>query len=401
MLAVLAMVVFYNYLLPSPEPTQPPDVSSARPKDIVISSEIIIPQPLPPDSSFAGNTVSASNSIAQAPPPAGGEEVSAQSKDGELLIESFRRGDYRRAVEIFGMLSGREKAEMLPLAGIAYYRVGDSDTSKRLFENSLRQKETFVALKFLAFIYYENDDLGRSRETAEKALSHQKDPELTALIERLGRELKAQGSFIEERVLHFKVLYDGYEHGALARKVLEMLDDAYNKIGVDFAYYPSEPITVILYTRESFFDTTRMPEWSGGLYDGKIRIPVAGAERRPELLRRILHHEYTHAVIRRMAKHPPLWLNEGLAEYFSGAGGKTGQLIPLKELESSFLGFDPATADIAYRESCSAVSYLIEKYGLYAMKRLLLSIGEGKDLNSAFSGAFGISYDGFVSTWGR
>jgi hypothetical protein len=56
---------------------------------------------------------------------------------------------------------------------------------------------------------------------------------------------------------------------------------------------------------------------------------------------------------------------------------------------------------IAYMESYSAVSELVERYGLARFKEMLFALGEGKDLNGAFSSAFFITYDDFVSTWGK
>ncbi|MDP2167378.1 MAG: peptidase MA family metallohydrolase [Thermodesulfovibrionales bacterium] len=344
--------------------------------------------------------------------PAAVEEISAEEnampeaavpRNGPKaeVIESYNRGDFTKAIELFGRLPYDDKVPLLALAGVSYYKTGDMDTAMRHFEDSLRYEDSFIARKFLAFVYYGKSDLQKSLSSAEKALSMKKDTELLSLYERVKTEISTQGSYLEESVLHFKILFDGYEHGGLSRKVLGMLEDAYNRIGSEMSHYPSEQITVVLHTKKAFFDITRVPEWSGGLYDGKIRIPVAGAENNERLLRRVVFHEYTHALIHQTTKSCPLWVNEGLAEYFSDGREKTGQVIPLRELEKSFMNLNKGMAEKAYAESYSAVAYLIEKYGFYSMKRLLLALGEGKDINEAFLNAFYISYDEFVSTWGK
>jgi len=265
----------------------------------------------------------------------------------------------------------------------------------------LRVKENFTSLKFLAFIYYKEDDIERSLETANRAIAIKTDNELSTLIERLNRELRAKTNTVEESTLHFKVIYDGYEHSAISSKILDILEDAYTEIGRELNYYPNDRITVILYTREAFFDITRTHKWAGGVYDGKIRLPIAGASERTELLRKVLFHEYTHAVIRGLTKEIPLWLNEGLSEYFSGASERTGQIIPLRNIEADIKSPDPTIANKAYKVSLSAVSYLIEKYGMYRIRGLLMALGEGKDFEPAFFETFGVSFEEFSRNWGK
>jgi hypothetical protein len=51
------------------------------------------------------------------------------------------------------------------------------------------------------------------------------------------------------------------------------------------------------HTEQQFRDITRTPAWAGGQYDGRIRIPVAGASQQPELFKRVLTHELTHAIV--------------------------------------------------------------------------------------------------------
>jgi len=122
------------------------------------------------------------------------------------------------------------------------------------------------------------------------------------------REKNAHRNFASESTNHFKVQFDGYEHGRLSRTVIGVLEDAYSQIGRDLDYYPSEPITVILYTNQDFRDVTQAPGWAGGYFDlrdGKIRVPVRGAEGKEALLRTVLFHEYVHALIFSIAGSAP------------------------------------------------------------------------------------------------
>jgi hypothetical protein len=265
--------------------------------------------------------------------------------------------------------------------------------------------DEFTSRKYLAFSYYYRDNFEKSLFNAEKGRGMMKDAELDAFYDRLIKEKRAQRNFVDESTTHFRVQFDGYEHGGISRKVIGALEDAYSSIGSDLNYYPSEPITVILYTTHDFHDITQMPGWSGGLFDtkdGKIRVPIKGAEGKEALLRTVLFHEYVHALIHSITRSCPLWIHEGLAEYFSkGPSQRVGQVIPLNYLEKSFSGLSSRSIYLAYIESHSAVSYLMDRYRANRMKDMLFSLSKGNDLNRAFSDAFQISYTDFIEKWGR
>jgi hypothetical protein len=99
-----------------------------------------------------------------------------------------------------------------------------------------------------------------------------------------------------------------------------ILEAAYWRIGTALYTYPADVITVVLYTREQFRDVTRSPEWAGGAFDGRIRVPVLGALQNIKEFERVLTHEFTHALVRSIApRGVPTWLNEGLAVLFEGS----------------------------------------------------------------------------------
>jgi hypothetical protein len=161
-------------------------------------------------------------------------------------------------------------------------------------------------------------------------------------------------------------------------------------------------LTVILYDEKAFFDITRVPAWVGGLYDGKIRIPIKGVEGQEALLKRVLFHEYTHALIRDITSSCPLWVHEGLAEYFSQENpARIGQVFPLDQLEKRFPSGNPLNVILAYRESFSAVSELISRFGLYRIRELLEALGRGESIGTAFESVFFITYEAFMNSWGR
>jgi len=338
-------------------------------------------------------------------PQAAEESRLTTARDRELSLkaaEKLRAGEYADAVKLFHELSEHDPSAFKGL-GLSYINAGDYENARLSLEKALEHTPNdFIVRKVLAFIYYKKDDAERALMHAETALSVMKDPELQQLQARLRNEKSAEERLINESTTHFKVSFDGYAHGGLSRKVIDILEDAYRTIGKEMDYFPSEPVSVVLYTNRDFYDITQSPEWSGGIFDGKIRIPIRGVESREGELRKILFHEYTHAVVHSLTPLCPLWINEGLAEYFSTSSGKRiGQLLPLTSLEASFSGLRTENIRTAYWESYSAVSYLIERYGLHRIKKFLLALPKGRDLNQAFEDAFSVSYSEFTSSWGK
>jgi len=72
-----------------------------------------------------------------------------------------------------------------------------------------------------------------------------------------------------------------------------------------------------------------------------------------------------------------------------------------KALEKFRAGDYDRNVHIAYQESYSAVSYLIEKYGMYRMKEMLESLSKGSDPDQAFRNAFSKTYADFIKEWGK
>ncbi|TAN45571.1 MAG: hypothetical protein EPN22_02095 [Nitrospirae bacterium] len=321
-------------------------------------------------------------------------------------IEKIEQKDCGPAIALLKEIASKEKRALF---GIGYCYAIERNHAKvieYIERYAAVEPNDFYARKMLAIAYHQSDDMKNSLKNAEAALAIQKDDDLPYLISRIKRESSGKKDYINESTNHFKVVFDGYEQGSVNRTVMGLLEDAYRHIGNELRFYPEQPITLILYTTKDFMDTTRAPGWAGGAYDhydGKIRLPVRGIEGKdPSDLKRLIYHEYTHAVVHMLTSRCPLWINEGLAEYFSTTHKeKIGQRIPLQYLERTFAVGDINAVYTAYVESYSAVSYLIERYGLYRLKNFLQAMGKGTDINQAFKDSFGTTYKDFIATWGK
>ncbi|MFQ5428656.1 MAG: peptidase MA family metallohydrolase [Thermodesulfobacteriota bacterium] len=209
---------------------------------------------------------------------------------------------------------------------------------------------------------------------------------------------------------HFHVVYFGAENSLAGHLISLVLEEAYIKVGADLLYWPTERLGAELYPKKEFFDITRSPSWVGAIYDGKIKMPAGGLVERTGELERVLFHEYTHAVVYRLsAGRAPAWLNEGLAQYEEGPRrpGFSRHLkallreggMPLSSLERSFLSLPPAMAVKAYALSLSVTGYIIDEFGFSALKRILVALGKGQDLDSALRASIFLSYADLEQSW--
>ena len=304
-----------------------------------------------------------------------------------------------------------------PLPGVTAEKVGQdfdaASTSSPVPDESMRSDpgasaspematDDFAARKALALSLYRRNELEAALEQVQAALSLQLDDELLELREKLEKEVRVQRNYDNARTANFVVLFDGYEHKEMRVAVLDILKDAYAEVGKELDHFPARPISVILYTARDFSEITNAPVWAGGLFgqnDGKIRVPVQGAAGQEQLLRQVLYHEYTHALLHDLAPGSPLWLQEGLAQYFSGERGvSVGQVIPLSFLGAGFPR-EPRAALAAYMESLQAVTDLVEEHGMPRLRQLLNELSGGSGLEAAFTAAYGQPFSRWAENW--
>src|SRR5574337_324802 len=322
-------------------------------------------------------------------------------------MEQMKSGNYEAARDSFVEAVRYNDAESVAHLGlgIAYYQLRDDKGAERELTKALEinPKET-TAYQFLGELYYRKDDLETAASYWEKAVELDPSNEgLHARLERIRREHKTEKDFNRDVTSHFLTKYEGREKIEAGKIVLRVLEEAYGDVGRALAYYPDREIQVILYSGKQFQEVTDAPGWSTGVYDGKIRIPVGGIEQETPGLRKLLYHEYTHAVVRAITPRCPTWLNEGLAQYFEGREidayqkdvlrktAQGGKLPSLATLEGPFTGLGSGQAAYAYLFSLSAVRYIIDSFGMYRVKSVLEELAAGADTGKAISSAVMIS----------
>lgn len=270
-------------------------------------------------------------------------------------------------------------------------------------------------LYYLAKIQYDAGNLAPSLDFLEKAVALK--PDFTTakeMAEKIKRELSVEGTMDRGYSSKFVISYDAEMKSHLAGDILSTLEDAYSNIGRDMSTFPFARVPVILYTKKDYKTVTAGPDWSGGLYDGKIRLPVGGAQELTDQLKGVLFHEYTHVVVQEITHgNCPTWLNEGLAELEGrklfnypmselGKAAKSGDYVPFDKLENGFTSLNSKSAALAYQQSYSLVNFMVTSYGWPKVTELLKHLGTGEKIEEATKrvmGDFGLDLNGVIEEW--
>jgi hypothetical protein len=130
-------------------------------------------------------------------------------------------------------------------------------------------------------------------------------------------------------------------------------------------------------------------------------------------LGRVIPHEISHQVLYQATKNPfnqpPGWLEEGLATLAQEGGtinlwrtvqaaAREGRLDHLRVLGGQF-PYDSADARLAYGESMSVVTYIIDTYGEEPLAALIAVLREGITYDDAVQRALGVSLDQLNDDW--
>jgi tetratricopeptide (TPR) repeat protein len=339
------------------------------------------------------------------PAPVAAQSTSAQL--AEIGWKALRSNDGDKAASAFGeALSLNPRDPSLQVgAGAAAHMLGRDADALRFLQRAVELEPRLLpASLLLGEIAYSQGNIDLAIRSYERALAQAPgNPQLTARLADWKKEATLHHGFEERRDDRFTVMFEGPGEEQLAVRATTVLDGAFRRIGRTLGEYPTNPITVILYTQKQFRDLTSAPDWSDGLFDGnRIRLPVRGASQDLPQFDRVLTHELTHAVVHSIAaRGVPVWLHEGLAMYFEPRDVAEAEarlleshgFVPLVDLESSFNQLNLQEATLAYDESLVAVRTLIQRIGT-GLGLLIQDLGEGQPIEQAIE-RFGFTYASF------
>lgn len=217
------------------------------------------------------------------------------------------------------------------------------------------------------------------------------------------RDMEARGHFRFSASSHFNLRYDGEVDRGLSSAFLDYLEGEYSRLASVYRHAPGQPIAVLLYPKQDFRTVTQTPDWVGGLYDGKIRVPLGGLTRLHDRAQRVLSHELTHAVIHSKTRgNCPRWLHEGLAQWSSGVRlDSNRQTKVTKKLAELADAAEWPDRQFSYDHALSMVTYLVRQSGFHKLVSLLDLLGEGQNVDDGLQRLYGEEFDELSRHWSR
>ena len=374
-----------------------------------------------------GTPSSSGASVAIAAPKLGSGRMH-QGLDGaispERLAEIERRGDTRELTEALVILGIEEEqqgkseesrahleralglspdnGEALAIYAWILLKQDRAGEAQSYAENAVRKNaNSAFSHKVLGLIYYKLDKLQDSVEELNQAKQlDPRDTEIDYYLKTIGRQAKAEADFRNDASTHFNMRYEGDKAPPkLRQEILAVLERHFDDLVSNMGLLPRDPIIVVLYTNQTYFDVTLAPAWTAALNDGKLRIPVEGLTGVTAELSRVLKHELAHSFIRQATNgRCPVWLNEGFAQLVEPQSAaryrsqlarlfEEGKQAPLKALEGSFIGYDSSHAAVAYVESLAYVEYIRDTYGIHRVADIMRYLTEGQSAEEALKSA--------------
>jgi tetratricopeptide (TPR) repeat protein len=194
--------------------------------------------------------------------------------------------------------------------------------------------------------------------------------------------------------------------GPLAQQALEVFSKKYQ-------FTPKGPILIEMFPKHDDFAvrTVGLPGMIGalGACFGRV-VTLDSPKARPPgdfNWAPTLWHELAHVMTLQLSRQRvPRWLTEGISTYEeklgSPAWGREGELtfamayghgdhMSIRELNSAFQ--DPEKISLAYYEASILTEHIVETYGMPALRKLLVTYGEGLEGEAALKAGLGVDID--------
>lgn len=194
------------------------------------------------------------------------------------------------------------------------------------------------------------------------------------------------------------------EAAIYGQRALELLTRAKASVCPKYGMEPEQPTIVEIFPEQKDFAvrTFGMPGGEGYLGVCFGRVITANSPKsqaaNPASWEAVLWHEFCHVVTLGLTKNKmPRWLSEGISVFeerkANPAWGQAmtpkyremilkDELTPVGELSGAFLTpKDGLHLQFAYYESSLVVEFLVERFGLDSLKKILRDLGEGKPIN--------------------
>ena len=233
--------------------------------------------------------------------------------------EMFERQEFEEAERLLAALGPEPGDPSVPVyRAQALLRLARVDSAHRVIQAALRTyPEHPGILASAGLALYFRDDLRRARSHLKRSLALSPNAGVGALVRKIDRELAGDKSGQVTYGTRFVLRYEDQSLSpADARRVRDAFESEVSRISFQLGCESGERVAVILQNGENFRKTTGSAKWSGGSYDGKIRIVLGEGGIVNDQVRRSLSHEFVHACLTRRGSWPG-WFHEGVAQHLS------------------------------------------------------------------------------------
>jgi hypothetical protein len=263
-------------------------------------------------------------------------------------------------------------------------RLNQPEQATQIMERLIKRYPKNAGLLAVAgMAAYRNDRLADAIWYWRESLDLRPDPELEQMYIDARREASIDRSAERKVGMRFVLRYDGTVASSdTATLMVSILEQEFTRISSELGCRADERIVTIVQSREAYFKTTRVAEWSAAAYDGKIRVPLVDNNQISPDIRQTFAHEIVHACLANLGTWPT-WLHEGLAQRLSGRTltpsmkqslrtlAEQGKLPKLSELGQSWTNLNALEATLAYHLALAAAEVLYERHTIFGVRNLL------------------------------
>jgi len=303
-----------------------------------------------------------------------------------------------------------------------------SDSIDQALEIAGTDEEKYRTYYLKSLVDFYRGDYSGAREYGQKALADKDLKDETTFLNYLVRASEEGPVFNEIKSEHFVIRYAHPKDIILAEYARDVLEKSHFEIGLDLETYPDDPIIVEIYPdMKSFTLASTLPpknvEKTGVVGICKFnRIMILS----PRLLPKgyswadTLAHEYVHYLVFLKSENTvPVWLHEGIAKYEEKRWREKGssvispfyetiltralkdnKLVPIEEMHPSLAMLESAReAQLAFAQSGTMVSHLVDYWGQDALVNLINSIKETNDYEAAIEEVTELEFPLFYDSW--
>jgi len=289
--------------------------------------------------------------------------------------------------------------------GVASIHEGRVEEAVGPLEQAVGRGEADAEVQLLLARLYSQRDEPDAAVRHLRAVLHRvpEHPAARELLDKVERERHVEDHFDRLTTTRFVVKARRGQDTTTRHALLASLDAAWERVGAELGYRPTERLTVVLYDTEQFRSVTRVHGEVSAVFDGKIRLPLPGPTS-ASALERLVTHEYAHAAIHVLSRgRAPRWLHEGLAQLLEGATADPSLRVPghltLMGIEALVGDAEPLRARAGYQVALWVTEDLARRGGMPGLRAFLERLGAGDAVPAAVTRVYGLRAAELESQW--